>query len=128
MTHIGNAPLLRYRMAQKGIPASKVSQIKERLQASDERMAKIVGVSRKTFITHANKKSFNPQEAERILRVEEILDLAKDLIGSPAQVRVWLEAPNRSLGGEAPFDLLVSPSGAEAVHDVLLRMRYGVFA
>jgi putative toxin-antitoxin system antitoxin component (TIGR02293 family) len=128
MTQVGNPSLLRYRKAKKGISPSKVTSVKERLQASDERMAKIVGVSRKTFITHASKKAFSPEEAERILRVEEILDLAKDLIGGPGQVRTWLMAPNRSLGGEKPFDLLVSPSGAEAVHDSLLRMRYGVFA
>lgn len=91
-------------------------------------MARIVGVSRKTFITHAKKGTFNAQEAERILRVEEVLEAAKDVLGSPTEVRAWLMRPNRSLGDETPFDLLASPSGAEAVHDVLLRMRYGVYA
>lgn len=128
MTQIGNPALLRYRKAKKGVDARTVARIKARLGATDERMARITGVSRKTFITHAKKDAFNAQEAERILRVEEVLEAAKDIIGAPDAVRSWLARPNRSLGDEAPVELLSSPSGAEAVHDVLLRMRYGVYA
>lgn len=128
MTQIGNPALLRYKEAKKGVGKRTVAQVKAGLGATDERMARIAGVSRKTFITHVKKGAFNAQEAERILRVEEILDAAMDILGATDEVRAWLARPNRSLGNEAPIELLSSSSGAEAVHDVLLRMRHGVYA
>lgn len=128
MTQVGNPGLLRYQLAKRGISNRDVARVKKALGASDERMAAIAGVSRKTFMTHAKTSAFNQQEAERILRVAEVLDAAKHLFGDSAQIQAWMQRPNRSLGNETPGDLLSSPSGAEAVHDVLLRIRHGVYA
>lgn len=128
MTQLGNPALLRYRQAQKGVPKREIARVKKLLGASDEYMAAVAGVSRKTFLTHSTKGVFKAGEAERILRVAEVLDAANDVLEDGDRIQAWLDRPNRSLGNETPRLLLKSPSGAEAVHDVLMRMRHGVYA
>jgi putative toxin-antitoxin system antitoxin component (TIGR02293 family) len=48
------------------------------------------------------------------------------LLGSMENALQWLRGGQRALGGRAPFELLGTDPGAEAVEDLLGRIEYGV--
>jgi putative toxin-antitoxin system antitoxin component (TIGR02293 family) len=40
----------------------------------------------------------------------------------------WMVAPNKALGGKAPFDIINSQFGREEVKNILGRIEYGVYS
>ncbi len=51
---------------------------------------------------------------------------AVEILGDRKKAILWLAAPNRALGGEAPFDLFNTDLGDREVEDLLGRIAYGV--
>ena len=56
------------------------------------------------------------------------VDLATRVLGSHEAAESWLLQKSLALDGERPLDLLTSPSGTEAIQDLLTRIEYGVYA
>jgi len=68
------------------------------------------------------------EESERAYRVASILALAETVMGDRQRALSWLTAPKRSLGNEAPMDLLDTEPGARAVEELLYSIDEGYFA
>jgi len=56
-----------------------------------------------------------------------ILTLAETVMGERDHALSWLTAPKRSLGNEAPMDLLDTETGARAVEELLYSIDEGYF-
>jgi putative toxin-antitoxin system antitoxin component (TIGR02293 family) len=46
--------------------------------------------------------------------------------GDRTAAQRWLNEPAKALGGSKPIDYLDTEAGAEAVHDLILRLEHGV--
>lgn len=57
-----------------------------------------------------------------------VVDLATRVLGSHEAAERWLLQKSVVLDGERPLDLLTSPSGTEAIQDLLTRIECGVYA
>lgn len=57
-----------------------------------------------------------------------VVDLATRVLGSHEAAESWLLQKSVALDGERPLDLLTSPSGTEAIQDLLTRIECGVYA
>lgn len=57
-----------------------------------------------------------------------ILALAETVMGDRQKALSWLTSPKRSLGNEAPIDLLDTEPGARAVEELLYSIDEGYFA
>jgi len=55
---------------------------------------------------------------------------ATDVLGSREKAIVWMQAPNRALGGATPISVLDTDTelGARAAEEVLVRIEFGVFS
>ena len=69
--------------------------------------------------THGNT---SPDPTSRILA------LAETVMGDRDCALSWLTAPKRSLGNEAPMDLLDTEPGAQVVEELLYSIDEGYFA
>ena len=53
---------------------------------------------------------------------------AAEVLGTKEKADLWLEAPNRALGGATPLSQLHTGAGADAVEAVLTRIEHGIFS
>ncbi|GIL03146.1 MAG: hypothetical protein BroJett030_30450 [Alphaproteobacteria bacterium] len=70
----------------------------------------------------------SPEESDRALRLDRIIEQASRVFGSPQTARRWLRKPCRALGGAVPIDLMASETGAHMVEEELHAIDYGVYA
>lgn len=59
-------------------------------------------------------------------RIAHAYQDAADLFEDPLLGMQWLLTPNQTLGMARPIDMLSSSDGAERVHTILARIRYGI--
>ncbi len=87
-----------------------------------------VVLPRKTLAHRRKLGSLTPEQADRLLRVRRILDMAANTFGSPDKAGIWLRRPTAVLSGERPLDLLDTDAGTRMVENLLGRIDHGVAA
>lgn len=108
-----------------GLPAAGWQHLTEALQASDQQLAAVVGISISTLTRRKREGSFTPEESERLLRIAGLAAKAGTVFTSPERVRAWFTTPNHQLGGEAPLGYSRTSIGAAEVDRVLERILDG---
>jgi putative toxin-antitoxin system antitoxin component (TIGR02293 family) len=67
-------------------------------------------------------------EADRVVRLERILDMADRVFADHEKAQRWLRKESRALDGARPIDLLRTETGAHLVEQELHRIDHGMFA
>jgi putative toxin-antitoxin system antitoxin component (TIGR02293 family) len=113
---------------KKGMPVTVLSRLKEHTHLSDEELARILGMSRKTLQRRRHEKDqvLTASEGDRAYRVARVFAFAKALFGSNEAASKWLREPQVGLGRDIPLDLMLTEAGALEVEDYLGRMAHGV--
>lgn len=75
-----------------------------------------------------DKKSFDKAQSERIIQIQMIQQLGKEVFGRDESFNQWLELKNLALQGRKPKDFLDSSFGINLVRDELRRIEHGVLA
>jgi len=87
-----------------------------------------VVLPRKTLAHRRKLGSLTPEQADRLLRVRRILNMAADTFGSSDKAGIWLRRANAILSGERPLDLLDTDAGTRMVEHLLGRIDHGIAA
>src|SRR5437870_4477217 len=89
-------------------------------------LADILDVNKRTITRwKAQDEKLSPQQLDRIVVLESILDLGKRVLGSESEVKLWLNSPVFSLEGQKPKELIKTESGRRRVENVLLQIEGG---
>jgi putative toxin-antitoxin system antitoxin component (TIGR02293 family) len=116
-------------LVRKGLPASSVTALAEKLDLASTALSKRLGIPQRTLTRRLSQHSrLTVAESDRTVRLARVYALAIEMIGSDEKAVKWLCTPNRALGGERPLDQLDTDLGARAVEDVLGRIAYGVYS
>lgn len=111
-----------------GLPAAALESFVTRTELDAEGVTALLGMSPRTWARRKTQvQQLTPVESDRLYRLAHVVARATDALGSRDKGVRWLRKPNRSLGGEAPFDLLDTEIGEEQVLAVLDRIEHGVF-
>ncbi len=114
---------------RKGFPCSAGDRIKGITHLSDERLAQILGISKKTLgRLRKSRGKFSPVASDRLYRFAKIVALAIEVFGSEERASEWLSEPQFGLRWKTPLDLLTTDAGTEEVEDLLGRIKYGVYS
>jgi putative toxin-antitoxin system antitoxin component (TIGR02293 family) len=117
-------PLIR-----SGLPSTALERMARHLDLSAVATIESLGLAKRTIARRLHEhKPLSTEESERVVRLARVFAEAKHVLGSEAKARLWLQKPNRTLGGETPLHLLDTDIGASAVFEELGRIEYGVFA
>lgn len=116
-------PLIR-----SGLPPSTVKEMAAALGVSQDRMAQILALSKRTFARRRTQARLTAAESDRLYRLARITARAGEVLGSTEKAARWLQKPNRALGGEIPIGLLDTDLGAGMVGTVLGRIEHGVYS
>lgn len=116
-------------VVRDGLPTDKAVGFLTWLSESVPRdiLIRVAGISRRT-LERRTRGRLSPDQSDRLARMARVIDVAIDAIGTQEQALFWLNAPNQSLGGARPIELLDTDAGAHRVETVLGRLREGSFA
>lgn len=108
-----------------------VRRIRQRLSSSDrpvtqERLSNVLGVSWSTVARWEGGQNPDPDMAQKLLRLEEVIDLVVDLI-HPHDRILFFERPHPLLLEMKPIDLLDTEEGTRALKKVVEGVRTGAF-
>lgn len=101
-------------------------RLQELLELSDERMAEILGRSRRTYRRYRNAdKQLGVSESERLFRYLRLLSRAEEIFGSREKAGWWMNEPNAALDGREPVEVALTAPGAAVVEDLLGGLEHG---
>lgn len=116
-------------LVRKGLPASSVIALAERLDVGNTVISQKLGIPQRTLTRRLSERSrLTAAESDRTVRLARVYANAVEMIGDEENAVEWLRTPNRALGGERPLDQLDTDVGAREVEDILVRIAYGVYS
>ena len=110
-----------------GLPVESFDDLRNHLDLTDNSLAQIVQIPKRTLIRRRLKGRFNTDESERVLRLTQVYEMAADVLESHEKARSWLKKPARGLGGRVPIEYADTYIGANEVIKLLGRIDHGIF-
>lgn len=109
----------------QGFPVEAIKALQGYLALNDVVMAGLVSLSPKTF---RQRTLFKGNEGNHAYTLARIIVAAEDALGDRDAALEWLQQQQTALGGRMPLELVATSAGAQAVEDVLGRIKYGVYS
>lgn len=101
-------------------------ELRSTLRLSQERLAKIVGVSTRSIARWEHDEvAINPYTLGKLAMINACVHEAKTIM-NPDEVVRWFNSKIPALDGDKPIDLLSQPEGIEMVHRTLCELKYGI--
>ncbi len=116
-------------LVRKGLPATSVTALAERLDLGNTVLSRKLGIPVRTLtrrLSHGSR--LTASESDRTVRLARLYAGAVEMIGDEEKAAAWLQTPNRALGGGRPLDQLDTDVGTRTVEDILGRIAYGVYS
>lgn len=112
-----------------GFPSDIVAKIAQETALDEATICKTIGISRTTLHRRSKEagQAFSPEQSGKLYLFARVMDAAMRLFnGDKDAALTWLNSPARALGGERPMHMLTSPTGVEAVVDLIGQIEHGV--
>lgn len=114
---------------QKGVLASEVAHLSEITPFKEDFFCKALDISTKTLSRYIqDKKRFNPNDSELILKWKALFEEGKETFGSYASFCAWLSKPAIALHHVLPKDLMQTSRGVDVIMEELSRIQWGNFS
>jgi putative toxin-antitoxin system antitoxin component (TIGR02293 family) len=115
------------RVLRIGVSVGVFTKLAAEIGTSQAALGKVIGLPSSTLTRRRQARRLSPDESDRLYRVASVYRGALQLFeGDRAAARRWLNEPAKALGGSSPVEYLDTEAGAEAVHDLILRLEHGV--
>lgn len=112
-------------LIQEGFPFKSVEMLTSVVAPHDKSFTYLL-IPRATLNRRKREKVLTALESALLSRVAEVWAMARDVFGDMEQARRFLHEPHPFLDGETPINVtLQNEYGAEAVEDILGRLKYG---
>ena len=122
-------PLAAHRIISGGISTVVIFKIAADFDIETAAVCRWAGIDRSTFKRRdqSTEKRLSVGQGAAVYGMARAMDAALEMFdGDKQKALIWLKAPARALGGQAPVELLSTPAGADAVFDLITRIEHGV--
>jgi len=110
------------------ISLATVLRLKKLLDLDDAQTAQLTGISVRTYQRRKqHNTALSSSETDAMLRTARLVEEAITTFGDEGRALRWLKSHSATLNA-VPLDFLASDAGAQAVHDELIRIRWGDYA
>ena len=110
-----------------GVSVAVFDSLAAEIGASKTLLGRIIGLPSSTLVRRRQSKRLSPEESDRLYRVASTYQHTLQLFeGDRQAAKRWLNEPAKALGGISPIEYLDTEAGAEAVHDLILRLEHGI--
>lgn len=115
-------------LSNKGVTKDALVHLSDFLRCSMKQMAALLPVTERTIQRYTPKKHFNRAVSEQILQIAEVAAKGSKVFENKEKLLLWMNHPNKTLGGKTPMSLLGSKFGIDVVLDELGRIEHGIFS
>jgi putative toxin-antitoxin system antitoxin component (TIGR02293 family) len=109
-----------------GLPVAALEHVRDYLDASDDLLARALGISARTLSRRRDTGTLTTDESDRLVLLAEIVALARQALDSAEAAREWLRTPHSMLGGESPLTHMDTVTGMNEVKTMLDHIEYGL--
>lgn len=130
---MANEPLPTYRSVKilptvQDFPYKKFEKIANKVPFTQKEWASILHLSEKTLQRYAkDNKSFEGIYVDRILKMQELIEMGLDTFASPEAFYRWLKRDKPILGILLNFSTLLTGDGIQEHINAIARMQHGIF-
>jgi len=121
-------PFEKINMVKQGISKKALELFKQKTGLDYDQLAAIFSVARATLINKKGNAKFNQTLSEKILGLADIYSYGYEVFEDQNRFNEWIFRPNKSLGGQSPYDLLDNQYGREEVKNIIGRIDFGVYS
>lgn len=128
---LSKQPLGAHKQILAGFQLDMVAKLSKETSIEVATICEVVGINRATYYRKAKSPSdnFTVEQSAKLYAFARVMDAATHLFnGDSAGAATWLNSPAKGLGGEKPLALLTTPTGVEAVMDLIGRIEHGVIS
>ena len=112
-----------------GVYASVLDDIMEISGYEKMQLEKIMNTSFKTYDRYKKeKKRLNPEQSERVLKLQALFQLGNKVFGNKELLSVWMKKPAIGLGNIVPNEAIKTTTGVDLVMNELTNIAYGNLA
>lgn len=110
-----------------GLPFAAFEELRKALELSNEKLAGLLNIPRRTVTKRKSQGTFTPTESNAISRVARVYREAAMFLEDPVRARRWLKSSLPALRGAAPLELLDTDPGAQVVSELIRQLAWGIY-
>ncbi|MCP4458092.1 MAG: DUF2384 domain-containing protein [Cytophagales bacterium] len=110
------------------IDVSVVQEAQVTYNVSKQGMAKLLGISNKTYYNLMKTTTLDKNQSDRFTYIQNILKEGASTFNGSDNFREWLHTEQPTLSGAKPLDMLATITGAHEVLVAVSRIKHGIFA
>jgi putative toxin-antitoxin system antitoxin component (TIGR02293 family) len=111
---------------EAGLQYRELESLQKELGVPLEKLSQTLGISRATLHRRKLAGRLAPDESDRVVRFERLVDKAAQVFGNRESAREWLNHPQFGLGGAIPLAYARTEAGAREVENILGRIEWGI--
>lgn len=115
-------------LIRKGIPRHSIDVIIAKTGMTEEEIASILHISRRTLQRKGPAEALNPELSERLVELARLYTKGTDVFGDLEDVKEWMDERILTLGNKKPKDFLDTSIGISLLLDELGRIEHGVYS
>ena len=116
-------------LVTQGIPAQVALELGNRLGISQEKLADLIFLPKRTLHRRIEQgERLKQDESERVLRLYSLYARAVEVFEDEKRAARWFSSRPKALGGKTPLQFMETEPGARWVEDILGRIEQGVFS
>ncbi len=124
----GAGPHHLVRKVENGLKFRELENLRAQLGLPLDQVGEKLGISRATLHRRKLAGRLEPDESDRVVRFERLLQKAAQVFGTTDSARQWMSFPQFGLGGAVPLDYARTEAGAREVEHLLGRIEWGVLS
>ncbi|WP_296655262.1 antitoxin Xre/MbcA/ParS toxin-binding domain-containing protein [Paraburkholderia sp.] len=131
-------PLERIAWIRHGIGAGCVMEMAARMDISQDRLMKQLGLPRATIVRKATaRQNLSTAQAERVIGLAMLIVQVQTMVNESGNregfdaahwLAQWFERPNAALGGRRPAELMDTVTGQNLVFSILAKLQSAAYA
>ncbi len=131
-TFVGDSitPFAIANLVEQGLPYVVFKRAADYLNQTETSLAKLTGIPIST-LSHQKKSKkarLSVENSEKLYRYVNLLQRSIEVLNDEDYAKQWFQSPNDAFSDKSPAEVARNEVGAEAVHDLLNRIEYGVFS
>jgi putative toxin-antitoxin system antitoxin component (TIGR02293 family) len=115
-------------LIRKGLPKKVLDHLLAKMDISEDEMAAILHVSKRTLQRRTTQESLNEEQSERLIELAKLYSKGEEVLGTLENFKSWMNTSLLALGNKRPKDFLDTSIGIGILLDVLGRIEQGVFS
>lgn len=115
-------------LIRKGVPKKGIDRIMDKTGLTEDEMASILHISRRTIQRRNPQEPLNHEQSERLIEIAKLYSKGEEVLGSLTFFIQWMDKQILALGNKKPKEFLDTSIGIGFLMDELGRIEHGVYS